>query len=135
MNIRNHASSDYHAGAFVFRRTIATLFVMAAGLLAIPSGTHAAATAPAAPAVAPLADAILTKACGQLTSSDSFSFHADILFDQLLPSQVKVQFAAAMDYAVQRPDELAVVYDSDIGAKRIWYHGKTLTIYDPPHGV
>jgi hypothetical protein len=136
MNMRNHAVFDRRSNALVFRLTIATFFVIVTALLAIPSGTRAAATAPAAaPPVAPLADAILTKACGLLTSSDSFSFHADILFDQLLPSQVKVQFAAAMDYAVQRPDELAVVYDSDIGAKRIWYHGKTLTIYDPPHAV
>jgi hypothetical protein len=134
MHKRNHATIEYRAGAFIFRRTIA-LFMMAAGLWAIPSETRAAATAAASPAVAPMADQVLTKACGLLSSSDSFSFHADILFDQLLPSQVKVQFAAAMDYAVQRPDELAVVYDSDIGAKRIWYHGKTLTVYDPPHGV
>jgi hypothetical protein len=135
MNIRNHPASDDCAWALVFRRIIATLFVMAAALLTMPSGTRAAATSPAAPEVAPLADGILTKACGLLAASDTFSFHADILFDQLLPSQVKVQFAAAMDYTVQRPNELAVVYDSDIGAKRIWYHGKTLTIYDPPHGV
>lgn len=133
--MRNHTPSDYRAGVVVFRCTIVTFFVIAAGLIAIPSGIRAAAPASAPPAVAPLADGILTKACGLIASSHSFSFHADILFDQLLPSEVKVQFAAAMDYAVQRPDELAVVYDSDIGEKRIWYHGKTLTIYDPPHGV
>ena len=31
-----------------------------------------------------------------------------------------------------RPDELAVDYESDLGAKRLWYNGKTLTIFDAP---
>jgi hypothetical protein len=135
MYIRKQVASDYSFGALLCRHMIVALLIVATGLLAIPGGTRAAAKAPTTPSVAPQADAILSKVCSLLKSSDSFSFHADILFDQLLPSQVKVQFAAAMDYAVQRPDELAVVYDSDIGAKRIWYHGKTLTIYDPPHAV
>lgn len=134
MSMRTHAVSD-SAGALRYQRALSAMLMMAAGLLAIPFGARAATSQPAAPKVAPIADQVLTKACGLIASSHSFSFHADILFDQLLPSQVKVQFAATMDYAVQRPDELAVVYDSDIGAKRIWYHGKTLTIYDPPHGV
>jgi hypothetical protein len=53
----------------------------------------------------------------------------------MLPSAVKVQFAGAMDFALQRPDQLAVDYESDLGAKRLWYSGDKLTIYDPPHEV
>ena len=85
--------------------------------------------------IVPLANDILTKACQTLSSSRAFTFHAEIMFDQVLHSDVKVQFAAAADFAVQRPDELAVDYQSDLGGKRIWYSGETLTILDPPHMV
>ena len=40
-----------------------------------------------------------------------------------------------MDTAIQRPDHLAIDYKSDLGAKTLWYNGKTLTIYDPAHRV
>ena len=49
-----------------------------------------------------------------------------------MPSEVKLQFAGASDFAVRRPNALAVDYESDLGAKRLWYNGKTLTIFDAP---
>jgi hypothetical protein len=85
--------------------------------------------------IAPYADKILIRACQALASANAFSFHAEIMFDQVLPSAVKVQFAAAMDLAVQRPNELAVDYHSDLGAKQLWYSGDSLTILDPPDMV
>jgi hypothetical protein len=85
--------------------------------------------------IAPYADKLLTKTCQALSSADAFSFHAEIMFDQVLPPDVKVQFAGAMDFAVQRPDELAVDYHSDLGAKELWYSGGSLTILDPIHVV
>src|SRR5208282_5653192 len=59
-------------------------------------------------------------------------FHAEITFDRVLPSQVKLQFAGAADYAVRRPNGLAIDYESDLGAERFWYNGKTITIFDAP---
>lgn len=118
-----------------------------------PSNETATATAPAAtsgapqpaeqapaaasqqatgPQVDPLAERIVRRACTTLADAKVFTFHAEITFDQILPSQAKLQFAAATDYAVRRPDELAVDYESDLGAKRFWYDGKTLTIFDAP---
>lgn len=85
--------------------------------------------------IVPRADKILTRACSALASANAFSFHAEILFDEVLPPNVKVQFAGAMDYAVQRPDELAIDFRSDLGAKRLWYSGGNLTILDLPHMV
>jgi hypothetical protein len=46
--------------------------------------------------------------------------------------KVKLQFAGASDFAVRRPNGLAVDYESELGAKRLWYNGKTLTIFDAP---
>jgi hypothetical protein len=85
--------------------------------------------------IVPKADKLLTRACEALASASAFSFHAEILFDEVLPPDVKVQFAGAMDYAVQRPDELAIEFHSDLGAKRLWYSGRNLTILDLPHMV
>ena len=85
--------------------------------------------------IVPRADKLLIKACEVLASASAFSFHAEILFDEVLPPDVKVQFAGAMDYAVQRPDELAIEFESDLGAKRLWYSGGNLTILDLPHMV
>jgi hypothetical protein len=87
------------------------------------------------PKIAPLADKLLTQACAVLGSANAFSFHAEINFDQVLPSAAKVQFAGAMNFALQRPGELAVDYRSDLGAKELWYQNGDLTIFDPPHMV
>ena len=83
----------------------------------------------------PTAEKLLESACKAITSANAFTFHAEVLFDHVLPSNVKVQFAAEMKFVLQRPGELMVDYHSDLGAKQLWYRNGTLTIYDPPHSV
>jgi hypothetical protein len=84
------------------------------GALAVARWTAVAlaqSSAPAPPpALDPAADKILVKTCQTLGAADAFSFHADVMFDQVLPGVVKVQYGGAMDYAVQRPGELAILY-------------------------
>ena len=118
----------------IVQRVIATAAMVIAEIT-IASAGFAGTNAPSPPPISPIAEKVLTNACGLLSSSHAFSFHADILFDQLLPSAVKVQFGGEMDFVLQRPDQLAVDYESDLGAKRLWYSGGKLTIYDPPHQV
>ncbi len=108
-----------------------------AALAADPSAAPTEAT-PAVRAAPPprldtTADKYLTQTCLLLASAEAFSFHAEVLFDQVLPSSVKVQFAGAIDFALQRPDELAIDYQSDLGRKQLWYQGDTLTIFDQSH--
>ncbi len=55
------------------------------------------------------------------------------MFDRVLPHTVKVQFAGEINFYLQRPDELAVDYQSDLGGKRVWYQDAELTIFDLPH--
>ncbi|MGC1400097.1 DUF2092 domain-containing protein [Candidatus Binatus sp.] len=87
----------------------------------------------AVPSIDPQADELLNKTCAALGAADALSFHAEILFDKVLPHSVKVQYAAEMNFALQRPDELMVDYHSDLGGKQLWYQGDTLTIFDEPH--
>ena len=75
----------------------------------------------------------LIGACAELSAAKELSYHAEITFDSVLPSLVKLQYSAALDAALERPSRLAISYQSDLGAKHIWYNGKTLTILDPPH--
>lgn len=65
-----------------------------------------------------------------LAKATAFTFHAEILYDEPVVSGEKLQFAAAMDVAGQRPDHLAVDYVGDLGRKRLWYDGQTLTLLD-----
>src|SRR5580692_1718523 len=98
----------------------------------VATPVQAAPTA-AAPEIDPHADELLTRTCEVLGGADAFSFHAEVLFDEVLPSAVKVQFAGEINFAVQRPDELAIDFNSDLGGKELWYHKDTLTVFDRPH--
>ncbi len=107
-----------------------------------PSAQPPGAPAPSAqspgpqrPALAPHAVRLLNQMCAAIGSARAFSFHAEVLFEEVLPSAVKVQFAGAMEFSVERPDKIAVDYRSDLGAKRFWYSGDTATIFDPIHMV
>ncbi|HTQ25959.1 MAG TPA: DUF2092 domain-containing protein [Candidatus Binataceae bacterium] len=74
--------------------------------------------------VDPEAEKILRGACSTLAEAKSFTLHAEIAFDQvLLPTRLKLQFAAAADYAVKKPNQLALDYASDLGTKSLWYNG------------
>ena len=86
-----------------------------------------------APVIDPRVREVLNRACRILSSARTVTYHAEVNFDSVLPSYVKLQYAAEMDTAIKRPNELAIIYKSDLGAKAIWYDGNTLTIYDPAH--
>jgi hypothetical protein len=116
--------------------------VIAIALLAVIAGPAGAAekskpaakpAKPAAVSINPYALQVLDKACTLLSSAKALSYHAEINFDSVLPSGIKLQFAAAMDVAIQRPNHLAVVYASDLGRKRLWYDGQTMTLLDAAH--
>jgi hypothetical protein len=110
---------------------------LAADSAATPTQVSPVQTAPTVqtgplPTIAPLADKLLTQTCNVLGTADAFTFHAEVLFDQVLPYAVKIQFAGEINFALQRPDELAIDYRSDFGAKQLWYQKDTLTVFDRP---
>jgi hypothetical protein len=81
--------------------------------------------------VAPAADRLLKEVGSYIGSAEAFIFHADITFDHVLPSGQKLQFAAAEDVVLQRPDHLYVEWNGDLGARQFWYDGKRVALYDP----
>lgn len=98
--------------------------VAAAQNNAAPSGT-------AAPAVAAQADQLLKQMAAYVGSAEQFTFHADITFDHVLPSGQKLEYEAAEDVALQRPNGLYVEWSGDLGDRQFWYDGKSVTLYDP----
>jgi hypothetical protein len=84
-----------------------------------------------APVVSPSADRLLRQMSEYLGSATEFTFHADILFDHVLPSGQKLQYSAGEDVALQRPGRLYVEWSGDLGDRQFWYDGAAITLYDP----
>lgn len=91
----------------------------------------APAAAAAQPVVAEKANRLLEQMGDYLGSAREFTFHADITFDHVLPSGEKVQYSATEDVALQRPGRLYVEWSGDLGERRFWYDGSSVTLYDP----
>jgi hypothetical protein len=106
------------------------LLAAAAGAQNRPTAPPPAATA-GAPAVAEQADRLLKEVGTYIGSAEEFTFHADITFDHVLPSGQKLQFSAAQEVVLQRPGHLYVEWNGDLGARQLWYDGKSITVYDP----
>jgi hypothetical protein len=107
--------------------TIRRSSLLAAAVLAV--ATSANAEPP------PETKALLKQTFAALTGAEAFSFHAEILVDRVDDTGQKLQFSAAMDVAMRRPDRLRVEYIGDLFAKRAWYDGKQLTVFDPDHDI
>ena len=82
-----------------------------------PTTSPPATTAPA-PAVAERADRLLKEMGAYIGSAQQFTFHADIIFDHVLPSGQKLQFSASEDVALQRPGGLYVEWSGDLGDRQ-----------------
>jgi len=66
-----------------------------------------------------------------LKAAQQYSFHAEITHDDILPSGQKIQLAGVYDAAVRRPDRVYTEYSGDAAARRFWYDGKSITLYEP----
>jgi len=91
----------------------------------------AAAAEKQKPAISPEADRILRDMGEYLKAAPQLSFHAEITHDDLLPTGQKLQLAATYQAAVRRPDRVFTEYVGDVDTRRLWYDGKTVTLYDP----
>jgi hypothetical protein len=99
---------------------LCTILFLAAPLAA--GGQDAASPPPSPPE-------LLRQMSEQLQAA-TLRFHAEILFDDLLPSGEKIQLAGALDATVKRPHGVYIDYRDDRSAKRFWYDGKTATLLD-----
>ena len=101
-----------------------------------PSSSVSNAAPPSAaatrPGIAVQADRLLKQMSAYLGSAGQFTFHADITLDHVLPTGQKLEYAAAEDVALQpRPRRLYVERSADLGDRRFWYDGSSVTLLDP----
>jgi hypothetical protein len=93
--------------------------------------TPATSTNAPAPAIAEHTDRLIKEMSAYIGSADQFTFHADVTFDHVLPSEQKLRFSAAEEVVLKRPGGLYVEWNGDLGARQFWYDGKSVTLYDP----
>ena len=112
-----------------------TSWILAYGVVVLLAGGSIAPVAlaedPAAPAVAPEADRLLRDMGEYRKAAPQLSFHAEIAHDDLLATGQKLQLGATYQAAIRRPDRVFTEYVGDVDARRLWYDGKTVTLYDP----
>lgn len=114
---------------------LARRFALAVVMLAPRAMFAAESPKPAPPQIDPKAQELLKQVCATLAAAKNFELHAEVTFDQVLPTRAKLQFAGAMDMARALPNRLMVNFASDLGSKRFWYDGKTVTLLDGAHKV
>lgn len=66
-----------------------------------------------------------------LKTAKSYSFHADIQFDDVMPSGQKIAFVAEADLSLRRPNGIRAEQQSDNGARKLWFDGQQVTLLDP----
>lgn len=102
--------------------------------LACASGTSPGARVQSADEGPPSSRVLLRGMTDYLRAQQAFSFRIVTSFE-IFDSGQKLQFAGSADLRVRRPDRLAIDYRDDLSAKRIWYDGSQLTLFDPEANV
>ncbi len=107
-------------------------------LLAASSGEASRARAAEPPqkaaAVDPAAIAALQKRGAFLQTLPAIQVHSEMTTDDVMPSGQKVQYEGTVELKVRRPDRLTADITSDRKNERIFYDGKTFTVYQPTLG-
>lgn len=81
-------------------------------------------------AAEPDADQLLRGMSAKLAAAKSFSFEATREIDGALLEAQKVPEKASITVSVQRPNQIAVRAQSDLGVRRLIADGNTLTLFD-----
>ncbi len=106
--------------------------IMMVGVLVWATASRAASQAPS---VDPTASRILQSATDYLKQQQSYAFSADVVFDDVLPPDFKIQHHALVQYTARRPNQLRVDYAGDRRQANFYIDGKTFTLYDQAANV
>jgi len=106
-----------------------TAIAIAASLVLGVAPPSQAKSDPPKPAIDPDAMAALHRMGEFLRSQQAFSVQARMTTDDVIGSGQKVQFSGTVDLKVRRPDRLRMDIASDRRNERIYYDGKTFTVF------
>jgi len=87
------------------------------------------------PLIGPRADLVLKAMSDYMKSVKQFSFRGKISYDDVLPSDHKIQYSAEVKAAIRRPDRIYAEKEGDESNRRFWYNGQKATLVDGELGV
>ncbi|MEY2697639.1 MAG: hypothetical protein RL333_1777 [Pseudomonadota bacterium] len=70
-----------------------------------------------------------------LRTSKSFSFKAEVQYDDVLPSGQTITFSAQNSISLVRPNGIYSNHLSDTGNRKFWYNGREICLLDPLNGT
>ena len=111
------------------KKTTACLNSAALGLALTAVFTVSAIAAEPA-AAKPNGDKILKEACAKLAAAKQFSFKAHREIDAALTAGSEVAQDAYVEVLVQRPNKVAAVSASEMGARSLYFDGRTFSLLD-----
>jgi hypothetical protein len=106
-----------------------TALAIAASLALSAAPASHAKNGAAKPPIDPDAIAALQKMGEFLRNQQTFAVQSRATTDDVLPSGQKVQFSGTVDMRVRRPDRMRVDITGDRRNERIYYDGKTFTVF------
>src|SRR5262245_32032708 len=109
----------------------AVLAVCCLASLSLGARAQATATSGSNPAVDPKAIKALMTMGDFLRQQQKFTVDMKTSKDQVLPNGMKVTFAGDVNYQVSRPNNMHVSLKTDRKQRKLYYDGKTLTLYAP----
>jgi len=84
------------------------------------------------PNIDPQAAEILQNMSYFLGSKDQYTFKAEIMFDQLVNSNRKIQYSAEEKVYIKKNGNFTIEYISDLGGYKLWFEAGKTTILELP---
>ncbi len=107
----------------MIRIILLTVLVMAGSAIAQPTPDRNESAL-----LDPAAMNILKTMSDYLSSTEQFTFRAEITVEDVLNSGQKLQFERQLLAYVHRPDKVRVEFSGEKGQKRFWYDGSKITL-------
>jgi len=80
--------------------------------------------------IEPRAKEILKQMGEYIRTANEFTLKAEVFFDVVYKDSQMIRYTATPEAAVKRPNKFQVDFHGDIFDNRIFYNGKTITIFD-----
>lgn len=84
------------------------------------------------PNIDPRAAEVLQNMSYFLGSKDEYTFKAEIMFDQLVDSNRKIQYSAEEKVYLKKKANMTIEFISDLGGYKFWYDSGKLTVLELP---
>lgn len=84
------------------------------------------------PNIDPQAAEIIQNMSYFLGSKEEYTFKAEVMFDQLINSNRKIQYSAEEKVYLKKKGNMTIEYVSDLGGYKLWYDNGTLTMLELP---